>query len=99
MQLLAKVAWGFSVSLLGLDRLDPAILGVIRGTDPNPDRWVGCPAPEMSGFDEPANNDELQARVREVGPFVLAWIRFFASRGAPEYMVVVGRTKPARPSG
>jgi hypothetical protein len=54
MQVLAKIAWGFSVSLFGLHRLDPAILGVIHGTDPDPDRWVGFPPPETSGFDAPA---------------------------------------------
>ena len=96
MQMLAKIAWGFSVSLIGLDRLDPAILGVIQGTDPDPSRWVGCPHPGASSFDAPAaEGPPLQVRVGEVGPYVLSGIRLFADDGAPEYLVVVGRTKAA----
>lgn len=93
MQMLAKIAWGFSVSLLGLGRLNPAILGVILGTDPDPARWVGCPPLDESGFDIPPSDAPLQVRIRELGPYVFGSIRLFADKGAPEYVVVVGRTR------
>jgi hypothetical protein len=91
MRMLAKIAWGFSVSLFGLDRIDPAILGVILGTDRDLARWVGCPPPGMAVFDEPTAH--LCIRVADVKGFVVAWIRLFGAMGAPEYMVVVGRLR------
>lgn len=94
MRMLAKIAWGFSVSLFGLGRLDPYRLGVIHATDPDPSTWVGMMEKGDTGFDiAPASG--LQVRVAEVNEHAIAWIRLFADRGAPEYVVVVGRLKPA----
>jgi hypothetical protein len=92
MQMLAKIAWGFSVSHYGIDQLIPAILGVIHATDPDPARWIGCSPPEVVLFDGPPT-PAYQVSVKAIGPFVIAAIRLFVDRGAPEYMVVVGQLR------
>jgi hypothetical protein len=91
LRLIAKIAWGFSVALFTLDRLDPAILGVILGTDRDIPRWVGCASPEWRVFEEPTGT--FQVRVADVQGFVLSWIRLFGPYGGPEYLVVVGRLR------
>ena len=93
MRLLAKVALGYSVAFFGADRLDPAIRGVVLGTDADINRWVGCPPPEWAVFGSPAAAHNV--RVANIYGFVVAWVRMFATAGAPEYMVIVGRLRPA----
>lgn len=87
---IAKIAYGFTVLQLGLDRISeryvlPAILG--KATDIG--RWVGCdPAPPMG----PSTGlHAVTLRMEDKQIHVL--VRLFAQFGAPEYHVVVGRVR------
>jgi hypothetical protein len=92
MRLLAKIAYGYSVALFGVDRVLSEVLGIILGTDGDLGRWVGCPPPEWSAFASPTSTHMV--RVMDVQGICVAWIRMFGQQGAPEYFVIVGRLQP-----
>jgi hypothetical protein len=81
------------VGFFGYERVEPTVRGVILGTDPDVGRWVGCPPAEWAVFGRPTSSHMV--RVADIYGFVIAWVRMFATQGAPEYMVVVGRLRTA----
>jgi hypothetical protein len=94
MRMLAKIAWSYTVAQYGVDAVEPAVLGVVLGTDHNVAHYVGA----LDGwtlFDGPATADlHVCVAVIEQG-WVLAGVRLFSNHGAPEYTVVVGRLRSA----
>lgn len=90
MRMLAKIAWGYTVAQYGVEAVEPAVIGVVLGTDHNVAHYVGT----LDGwtlFDGPATSDiHVCVAVIEDG-WVLAGVRLFSNQGAPEYTVVVGR--------
>jgi hypothetical protein len=94
MRMLAKIAWGYTVAQYGVNAVEPAVIGVVLGTDHNVAHYVGA----LDGwtlFDGPATSDiHVCVAVIEQG-WVLAGVRLFSNQGAPEYTVVVGRLRSA----
>lgn len=94
MRMLAKIAWGYTVAQYGVNAVEPAVLGVVHGTDHNVAHYVGT----LDGwtlFDGPATSDiHVCVAVIEHG-WVLAGVRLFSNQGAPEYTVLVGRLRSA----
>jgi hypothetical protein len=96
LRLIAKVAYGITVSDFGLEGVEEAyVLPAIMGAADDIGRWVGCdgdrklqsrPLP-LHGFGRSVVNGDIICRVT-----------LFAKFGAPEYIVVVGKLRPdARP--
>jgi len=86
-RLLAKIAYGFSVSYVGLDNFaEVFVLPAILGTKDDIGRWLGCITDQVKRgkyFHEielTRVNSEIRVRIRLFGTFPV-----------PEYLVVVGR--------
>lgn len=89
---LAKIAYAFAVLRLGLEQISdcyvlPAILGETAGIG----QWVRCGAGEPVGSSAGLHALTLKLMQDEIHVFV----RLFAQFGAPEYHVIVGRTRQA----
>jgi hypothetical protein len=89
-RMIAKIAYTFVVADIGLDSIETAyVLPAIMGQSEDTGRWVGCDGMEyvtdpgvLHGVAQAIVNNEVIVRVR-----------LFASSGAPEYVVVVGRLR------
>lgn len=91
-QLVAKIAYCFAVVELGLEAWEEVyVLRAILGDSTRIGEFVGSPAEYASVGDD-------RLHVVTVGHSeqdeTLAWVRLFASFGAPTYVVVVGRRRP-----
>jgi hypothetical protein len=90
-RLIAKIAYTFLVADVGLDGIESAyVLPAIRGDTDDIGRWVGCDDTEY--LTDPAYLHAVAMHV--VDREVFMRVRLFASYGAPEYAVVVGRLTP-----
>lgn len=87
-RLLAKVAYGFVVANQSIALKETYVLPLILGHEPQPGRWVGNLDSEIGT----AGRDLHEVSVMQVGEFVTAFVRLFAKLGAPEYVVIVGKT-------
>ncbi len=95
-RLIAKVAYTILVADVGLDGIEAAyVLPAIMGQSQDIGRWVGCDEMEyitdpgvLHGVTQAIVNDEVITRVR-----------LFASYGAPEYVVVIGRLRQGATAG
>jgi hypothetical protein len=86
----AKIAYAFAVLRLGLERItDRYVLPVVLGKTGGIGQWVGCDAGEPVGPSTGLHALTLQLTQNEIHMFV----RLFAQFDAPEYHVIVGRTR------
>jgi len=89
-RLIAKIAYTFAIADIGIDGIETTyVLPAIMGQSDDTGRWVGCDGTEyitdpgvLHGVTQAIVNNEVIVRVR-----------LFASYGAPEYVVVVGRVR------
>lgn len=95
-QLLAKIAYGSAVAMLGLDSMEEVfVLPGILGQRDDIGTWVGCPP---GAFDEDPGQirDLHEVRVlQNQDRTLMAIIRLF--RGV-QYQVIIGRARP-EPAG
>jgi hypothetical protein len=87
-RMLAKIAYVFAVGVLGPESIGQTyVLPAILGTDGNPGMWVGsAPGRVLS---RPDHLHSLKLWVHNGEVYVR--VALFANRGAPEYLVIVGR--------
>ena len=88
---IAKIAYGFAVLRLGLERISEAyVLPAILGQTDSVGQWVGCdvgdPVCSSTGLHAIMLKPPVQSEIH-------VFVRLFAQFGAPEYHVVVGRIK------
>ena len=85
---MAKVAYGFAVLSLGLERIaDRLVLPALLGEAKNIGRWVGCDCSAPMSPSTGLHSVTLRIEGKEIHVLV----RLFAQFGAPEYHVVVGQ--------
>lgn len=93
-RLLAKIAYGYAVSVAGLDGFEPCLLDyILKGSDKIPRKYIGCdhrPLPEPRGLHELS----LGSVVYEGATLLVVRVRLFSYLLAPEYIVAVGRLNP-----
>lgn len=94
-RLLAKIAYGFAVAQVGIDKVrDSPLRSTILGTIDDAGKWIG------SGLYEAPRDDEgaLHQVILEGHPggWLIARIRLFATKSVPEYVVVVISGDPAK---
>lgn len=95
-RLIAKIAYTFVVADVGLDGIEAAyVLPSIVGQSEDIGRWVGCDGTEA--LTDPTYLHGVAMRVKDGE--VIVRVRLFASYGAPEYIVVVGRLRPGASRG
>lgn len=85
---LAKIAYGFAVAHLGLEKIEKTyVLPAILGESDDIGRWVGC-----SHFNEQRTLGKFMhsLRLSLVDNKILIYVRLFAKFNMPEYLVVVG---------
>lgn len=88
-RLLAKIAYGFSVSYVGLDKIaEVFVLPAILGIKDDIGLWLGCTDDQLK---RGKYFHEIQISME--GPEIRAHIRLFGTFPVPEYQVVVGRIK------
>lgn len=89
-RLIAKIAYGYAVLVMGLGAITNAhVLPVIRGDATDIGRWVGSAEGEPLG-----PNTGLHALTLKVeGGEIHVFVRLFAQFNVREYVVVVGRVK------
>jgi hypothetical protein len=95
-RLIAKIAYTFLVSDVGLDGIDVAyVLPAILGQSQDIGRWVGCD--EMEYITDPRLLHGVSQAI--VNNEVITRVRLFASYRAPEYVVAVGRVREGASRG
>lgn len=86
-RLLAKIAYGFAVTGLGLNMIETAyVLPAILGKADDIGRWVGC-----ADKTRLPGNDLHEVEALVINNEIRVHVRLFAAYKAPEYLVVVGR--------
>ena len=86
-RLLAKIAYGFAVSYVGLDNLaEVYVLPAILGIKDDLGQWLGCADAQLK---HGKYFHELELSM--VGSEIRVRIRLFGIFPVPEYLVVVGR--------
>lgn len=86
-RLLAKIAYGFSVSYVGLDKLaEVYVLPAILGMKDDLGRWLGCADTRLK-----RGKYFHEIELSTVGSEIRVRIRLFGIFPVPEYLVVVGR--------
>lgn len=89
-RLVAKIAYGYAVLVLGLSAIaDAHVLPAIRGDSTDIGRWVGSAEGEPVGQNTGLHALSLKVKSGEINVFV----RLFAQFNVREYVVVVGRVK------
>ncbi len=87
---IAKIAYGFAVLGLGLERIaDCYVLPAVMGEARDIGRWVGCDPGQPVGQSTGLHTATLRILGKEIHVFV----RLFAHFRMPEYHVVVGRAR------
>jgi hypothetical protein len=91
--MLAKIGHALAVAdRPSLPEYTPLLCDLILGRDAIPTHFVGCISPCLP---EPEPNTTHRMHLQRIealtGHYLLANIRMFASLGAPEYSVVVGK--------
>jgi len=87
---IAKIAFGFAVLQLGLERIeDRHVVPAILGDASDIGRWVGGHRSPPLSASTGLHSITLKVEAKEIQVFV----RLFAQFGAPEYHVVVGRVR------
>lgn len=89
-RLVAKIAYGYAVLVMGLGAITNAhVLPAIRGDSTDIGRWVGSVEGEPIGPNTGLHALSLKVNDGEIHVFV----RLFAQFNAREYVVVIGRVK------
>jgi hypothetical protein len=87
---IGKIAYGFAVLQLGLERImDRYVVPAVLGEANDIGRWVGNDAVAPLGASTGLHALTIRVDAKEAHVFV----RLFANFGAPEYHVVVGRIR------
>ena len=96
MQMLAKIGHSYAVAEWGFHSFKPLLLDLIVGNSQTASYWVGgsgpVQAPDVGGL----HRLELKREMLLATEYVVAYVRLFASFGAPEYRIVVGTWNEGR---
>lgn len=86
-RLLAKIAYGFTVAVYGLNTIREAyVLPSIMGKSDDVGRWVGCSTNNSLA----PSNDLHKIELSSINGEIHCNVRLFARFNAPEYSVIVG---------
>jgi hypothetical protein len=92
-RMLAKIAHSFAVGEIGIENFDPELPDLILGRNPHLISYLIGGSTEPSPHISFQFRHEMQTSIATRGDvrFAVIQLRLFASSGAPEYNVVVGR--------
>jgi hypothetical protein len=89
-QMLAKIALGTAVAILGMDTVAPLVRNFILRKPNEFGYWVGGRAGEPHESPDPSSLHTLRLRWVDGTPFIAVDVRLFASHGGPTNYVIVG---------